>query len=56
MREINGRPMAPLTEGNDAEDKLMLSIYSSGAIFNKHNHNDKENVCLYKLIIRRMYE
>ena len=38
-REINRRPVAPLTEGNDAEGELMLSIYLSGAICNKHNHN-----------------
>ena len=38
-REINRRPVAPLTKGNDAEGELMLSIYLSGAICNKHNHN-----------------
>ena len=39
VREINRRPVAPLTKGNDAEGELMLSIYLSGAICNKHNHN-----------------
>ena len=40
VREINRRSVAPLTKGNDAEGKLMLSIYLvSGAICNKHNHN-----------------
>ena len=36
VREINRRPVAPLTKGNDAEGELMLSIYLSGAICNKH--------------------
>ena len=36
MREINRRPVAPLTKGNAAEGELMLSIYQSDAICNKH--------------------
>ena len=39
MREINRRPVAPLTKGNAAEGELMLSIYLSDAICNKHNQN-----------------
>ena len=39
VRKINRRPVAPLTKGNNAEGELMLSIYLSGAICNKHNHN-----------------
>ena len=39
VSEINRRPVAAPTKDNDAEGELMLSIYLSGAICNKHNHN-----------------
>ena len=39
MRKINRKPVATLTKGNDAEGELMLNIYLSDAICNKHKHN-----------------
>ena len=39
VKEINERPKAPLSKGNDAEGELMLSSYLSGPFCNKHNHN-----------------
>ena len=39
VRKMIRKLAAPLTKGNDAEGELMLSIYLSGAICNKHNHN-----------------
>ena len=45
----------PLTNGNDAEGVLMLSINQEPSVINIITM-DTENACLYKLVIGRMYE